>query len=565
MKIRNKHGVALVVSLFVIVILISVASIFVVRAVTENNAVKKELNSGKAFYVAEAGAQLGLDGINTLINDNLRDTISSANPNVVGNKAESYVSSGDGLGFLEEYVKDGGTSQIVITGQQADFSGGVTQLGDGSYDFDIAITEKDNPVSVGVDAWDFTYNYEVTSSGSFSGSSRNIMINGDFTVRVQKDNFAKYALFTDHHGMPSGSTVWFTNSTDFEGPIHTNERFSFAYNPGGTFDGAVTQQNSRARFYNNGRSILSNSDANGVIDVPTFSDSFSRGESQIVLPSAVQKNDLADQAKGGQNLLGNGIFLANDGSNVVGGIFTRGDTDIEMSVDGSGNAVYTLTEGGTTKTVTVDIDNDQTTLSQGGLPDQVYSGVPSGTDNVGTIIYVDGEVSNLSGTVQKDTELTVSSENDIVIADNVLYEDYTAAVGNPGDPGYVAPNATGTENLLGILSWGGDVRIGATAPDDVNIHGIILARGGMFTVDSYDNWGVGERGITTLLGGVITDFYGAFGQFNGRTGEMGAGYGRNFIYDNRTLQGKSPPYFPTLNVFIAFTDDISDNLVWQEK
>jgi hypothetical protein len=28
--------------------------------------------------------------------------------------------------------------------------------------------------------------------------------------------------------------------------------------------------------------------------------------------------------------------------------------------------------------------------------------------------------------------------------------------------------------------------------------------------------------------------------------------------------GEAPPYFPTLNTFIAFTNDITDKLVWQE-
>ena len=62
---------------------------------------------------------------------------------------------------------------------------------------------------------------------------------GDFIVRVRKDNFAKFALFTDHHGLPSGDTVWFTGETNFAGPIHTNERYNFAFDPSGIFEGEV--------------------------------------------------------------------------------------------------------------------------------------------------------------------------------------------------------------------------------------------------------------------------------------------------------------------------------------
>jgi hypothetical protein len=65
-----------------------------------------------------------------------------------------------------------------------------------------------------------------------------------------------------------------------------------------------------------------------------------------------------------------------------------------------------------------------------------------------------------------------------------------------------------------------------------------------------------------MLGGTITDKYGAFGQMD-QSGNPIHGYGRNFVYDERMLQGKSPPYYPTLTTFIAFTNDISDKLVWQ--
>jgi len=80
----------------------------------------------------------------------------------------------------------------------------------------------------------------------------------------------------------------------------------------------------------------------------------------------------------------------------------------------------------------------------------------------------------------------------------------------------------------------------------------------------YDNQGVGGRGTATLLGGVITDFYGAFGLFNGSTGTQLSGYGRNFVFDDRMASGNAPPYFPSLNTFIAFTNDITDKMIWQE-
>ncbi|MCR4336178.1 MAG: hypothetical protein NUV91_00005, partial [Candidatus Omnitrophica bacterium] len=234
------------------------------------------------------------------------------------------------------------------------------------------------------------------------------------------------------------------------------------------------------------------------------------------------------------------------------------------------NATYTITQDATTKVVTVDIPNNQTTVQTVGGGASTYAGLPDGVDNLGTIVYVDGAITSLGGTVQKDTEVTISTENDIVISDHLKYTKYNEN-GNPGDPDYVAPHVPTDKNdpdygknLLGLVAWGGNVRIGTSAPDNVDVHAVTMARNGYFQVDNYNSAAVGPRGTATLLGGAITQFYGAFGLFNGQTGAQVSGYGRNFVYDSRTLLGKSPPYFPSMRAFIAFTNDIMDKKVFQQ-
>ncbi len=567
MRLTNNKGIALVISLLCVIVLLTLSSVFVLRTITEKKTADQQARLTQAFYVTEGGAQAGLDQLKTLINENLKDTVTAANPQVLGNKANSYVTSGDGVGFLIEFVKKQGVAQLTLNGTQAIYNVAATTLGNGNYTVTIIITEKSNPVTVGVDQWDFPYYYRIQATGTVGSTPRKAVLSGDFTVRVQKDNFAKFALFTDHHKLPSGTTVWFTNKTNFAGPVHTNELLSFAFNPSGTFDGAVTQQNTKARFFNNGSSILLDADNNAPKDVPVFNAGFTRGVAQIVLESSVQKADLYLQARGGDSTTPpNGIYVANDGTALTGGIFVRGNATLTMSVDGSDNAIYTVTEGSTTKVITVDKVSNQTTVNTVGSGAVTYQGQPDGLDDLGTIIYVDGTVNSFQGTVQKDTEVTLSSENDIVIGSDVKYADYTPAVGLPGTTGYVPPSATGKTNLLGLISWGGNVRIGTMAPNNVNLHGIVMARGtqGVFTVDNYNNTTVGPRGTATLLGGVITQFYGAFGLFNSSTGQQLSGYGRNFVYDDRAATGKSPPYFPTMKTFTAFTNDITDKIVWQE-
>jgi len=576
MILNNNRGTALILTLMVIVVLLIFGGVFVLRSVNEWNSAQNEKKIAEAYYIAEAAKESGFYKIDELINTYMYTKINNTNPQKVGNQAKQYVNNDDGLGFLYEYVVDGGAELLTLDGggTEATYSESTTSLGSGAYVYDIVITEKADPSEITNDIWDFPYNYEIRAVGSIGSISQKVYLVGDFTVRVQRDNFAKYALFTDHHTMKpadGGANVWFTDKTNFAGPIHTNERYNFAFNPSGIFESEVTQHLSKARFYNNGSPILLDADNNSPRDVPTFNDDFDRGYDEIVLESSVHKADLYEQARGTDNTTGDGIFIENNGTSITAGIYIHGNSTIEMGVDGSDNATYTIVQGSTTKIVTVDIPNNQTSIETVGVGTDVYQGKPDGLDDLGTIIYVDGHINSFKGTVQRDTEVTVSAENDITISGDILYSEYTPAVGNPGDAGYVPPNADGKTNLLGIISWGEDVQIGTTAPDDVNVHGIVMARNGVFQVDNYnktdydeDGFSEGPRGTATLLGGAITQFYGAFGLFNGSTGSQISGYGRNFIYDSRTQVGKSPPYFPSMKTFIAFTNDITDRVAYRE-
>ncbi len=560
---KNKKGVTFVGTLLFTVLLLGMSAVFLLRAVNEANLAKSEREETGAFYAAQGGGQAALNQMDTLINTYLQNTIVSTNPSVVISNANSKVSSGDGIGWLVSNVKYNNAAVLTQNDEQAEYTQNAA-LGNANYTYKIIMTEKSDPTTVGTNAWDFLYSYRIESKGSLGGAGKEIYISGDFTVRVQKDNFAKYALFTNVHTMQSGTYVWFTDKTNFAGPVHTNDRLSFAKNPSGTFYSTVTQVQQTARFYNNGSPILLNANNNSTIDVPTFYSGFTRNASSITLSSPTTQQDVIDQAKGGQTFSSNGIYVPNNGTTLSGGIYVKGDGNISLSVVG-GNPVYTVSQGSATKKVTVNYSTSQTTVEDVSAgSSQTYSSLPDGIDNAGTIIHVDGNISSVSGTVQSATELTISSSNDIVISNHLRYSSYTPGSGTPGTSGYVPPNADGTTNLLGLVSWGGNVRVGTSAPNNVEVHGSILAQNGVFQVDNYNDQSVGSRGTATLLGGVISNNYGAFGLFNGTTGQQIAGYGRNFVYDGRFQQGKAPPYFPSLSTFIAFTNDITDQLVWQE-
>ena len=565
MRNDNNKGMALIGTMYFAVILYAISGMFVLRVINENNLISVEKATSESFYAAQGGAEEAMRQLDELINTDLSDTINAASPSGVVNFAQNQVNAGDGLGWLVYAVRKNNAAQLGQNGDQAEYSQSSTIEGIG-YSYTITITEKNDPVDTGLDAWDFSYSYAVESVGSVGDISKRVKISGDFSVQVQRDNFAKYALFTNTQTTTSGSNVWFTDKTNFSGPLHSNGRFNFAFNPSGTFDSTVQQEEQQARFYNNGWTVLIDADNNGATDVPVFNSDFDRGVSTVSLSSATLESDMVDQVDGKLNINSDGIYVPSQAGNTTGGIIVEGDCSIIMSVDGNDNAVYSIVQVGTTKNITVDRTNNQTSVETVGVSTDVYVGLPNGQDNAGSIIYVNGDITSLGGTVQRDTELTIASNSDIVIQNNILYSDYDAGSGTPGVSGYVAPSVTEaageTKNLLGLVSWNGDVLIGTSAPDDVSIHATVLSSSGVFTVDDYNSGS--PRGTATILGGVITNNYGAFGLFNGSTGQQISGYGRNFAYDQRMSGGSAPPYFPTLDAFLAFSDDIDDKLVWQE-
>lgn len=563
---KNK-GIVLIVSLMVMAVILVLTGVYFSSLLSEKRAADNQRYILQALSLSESGLQHAEAELRERIRTDLKNRAETVRQSSV---IQAYITANDSLGFLRDYAYAAGDSQFSVANNTATLSVAPLALNtavQGQYTATITVTANGNPTKDPIaDIYYFPYNYTIDATGTNTAVTPNIQralrfSGGSFTVTVRRDTFAKYALFTNNHQSPGGSTIWFTNNTNFTGPIHTNTRFSFANNPSGVFSEEVTQGLTTARFYNNGWPRILNADSNPPFDVPTFQNGFSRGVSQINLPSSVTQQDLKSQATGGQNDAPwlSGIYLPNAGGSLAGGIYVKGDaSSLAMSVDGNDRPVYTITQGSNTKAVTVDYATNQTIVANvsgsGGTPAGTYSGIPDGVTDEGILIYDNGRINNFSGTVQSDTQVTVSSDSDIVINNNVMYQSYNAGA---------SPDATGYTNLLGILTWNGNVRIGTSAPNDINIHGIVMAAGrnGIFTVDDYASGS--PRGTATLLGGAITDFYGAFGTFSGATPR--SGYGRNFAYDSRMLSGTAPPFFPYMNYFTSFDNGGLDNkMTWQD-
>jgi hypothetical protein len=418
----------------------------------------------------------------------------------------------------------------------------------------------------------FRYAYTITGAATDGNVARQLALEGAFTITLQNDNFARYALFTNQQAS-GGTAVWFTNRTSFSGPVHTNGKFNFANNPSGHFTDTVTSANvnpatgakysppTHAVYYNSGSSRELDADRNGDLDVPVFENGFTRNVDHIPMPAGTTANRHVEKALGmAEGALGDGslpsnplslsagVHLGTSGGAMTGGIYvnsgTGGSTNpVSLALGGGSTATYSVTIDGATTTVTVNPATRQTSLRAPSGAVTTYAGVPNG------MLFVNGRVGSLAGTLQRDAQVTIAATNDIIITNNVVYETYAAGS---------TPSAEGTTNLLGLLSWNGNVRMGTAAPNDISVHATVMTPTGEFRVDSYNSGA--PRGTATVLGGVIENTYGPFGTFGSAT----TGYGRNFVYDTRMRKGMSPPYFPTIARVITTVTGLNERPNWQQ-
>lgn len=401
----------------------------------------------------------------------------------------------------------------------------------------------------------YTYVYTITSRGEKTDFnprlSLTITTTGKIEGNVSVENFARFALFTNNHTLPNGQSVWFTSRTIFRGPVHSNTEIAFAYTP--TFTDQVSSSASTALFYNNGSNRRLNADSNPPHDTPIFQRGFIRGVSSIGLPPSTdtqlsaslggtytgtfpnenQRNQYIRQMLGlsvNNNPPPDGIYTQTILNG--GGIYIQGDATIQFGIDSQNRAVYTITQGSNTYIFTIDEVRNKTFLRIGSNTIEI-NGLPNG------VIYVNGQINSVKGTIQRNQKITLCVRNNVTIDDHIRYEN---------DP-LRNPDAI---NILGIISENGNILINPPSthsdadpsdPDlDLEIDATLMAPKGVVQVTNYDTRAA--RGDVILTGGIISNYYGAFGTF-GSGGTPRTGYGREFWYDYRMREGYAPPFFPT--------------------
>jgi hypothetical protein len=155
-------------------------------------------------------------------------------------------------------------------------------------------------------------------------------------------------------------------------------------------------------------------------------------------------------------------------------------------------------------------------------------------------------------------KITVGARQDVNITSDLKYESPPCIGTSVANPDCSNKEA---ENILGIFSGQGDIVIKTPvndlnqpnpvfAPPNVTIHATLLAAGGAIPgttnrlgrirVDGYQY--ATNQGNLNLLGGLIENYYGAFGTFSATSQ---TGYGRNIIYDERSDDNVTSPFFYT--------------------
>jgi hypothetical protein len=457
-------------------------------------------------------------------------------------------------------------SGAIITSPMDFFPAGGLTYEDEDLGFQVLTTFEFADSALVTTSQTFNYKYSSVAVGSaFLSGERNLISQGTLRLSASRGSFADYLIFTDVHYTPDGQQIWFHTTGYFDGRVHSNGKLRFAYFP--TFEDLVTSHPQLATYYNNGYPKDLDADRNGDRDVPNFYGGFERGVDEIPLPensfsqeraalgyAATDTTQLSNAQRKvalgidplDPNPIPTGIYVPNDTTSVTGGIYVVGDLDkLRFSIDDDGFQNYLLTdENSVTKKVVLDKKNNRTKVYAGG--DSVfYSGLPRG------MIYGTGKMSDVGGgvrvdgappaSIEEDTQVTVTAEDDIIIEKDVVYEDIE-----------------NSDGILGLYSSGGDVRISTSAPDELMIDAFVFAAGeyGAFKVDNY-NYG-SYRGQVHVRGGAVQRYYGAFGTFN----QYGAstGYGRHFSYDRRGLE---PPYYPLTCVF-KIDRPVPHTTVWRE-
>lgn len=425
--------------------------------------------------------------------------------------------------------------------------------------------------------------YLTTSTGTVGTYKRVVKAQGTLNIRMGGVFVSQYLMLADDGGGFNNGNPYnfFGNGMIYDGPVHFNKNWLIWGSPKFTM-GATTAES--AIYWNDASQSLNatNAQKRTVQAWGSSKPDWGTGGLQYSQPAATLPKNAYSQQNAALGLdatsatvpslatictqlslapcpaaIPAGTYLPANG-----GIYIQGDAQISMSVGTNDSQIYKVVTGTTTTTITVDYTNNVTCRQVGTGP--VTCTAPARTGNLPGAsgngqVFVNGSITALTGpartgalpsnptnspvpavippAVSRKSQLNISATTNIDITGDITYQD---------DP----RNVTGAKNVIAYTAGTGNVQIGAAAPNDVYVHGSVLAgaNGKGFAVVNYNKRAV--SGQIHLLGSMAESVDPPRGVGNSTT--FLYGYGDDFSYDKRLLNGSvAPPFFPTTGAFAA--------------
>ncbi|GGS17049.1 DUF4900 domain-containing protein [Deinococcus knuensis] len=434
---------------------------------------------------------------------------------------------------------------------------------------------------------------DVVVTGRAGAATRTVRVRSNLptlNLLVSQPSLAPYALLTNHHfnsaaSENSSDRITFTSRTLFSGPVHTNQQFMFQGKP--WFGGAVTSAGCPAGSlgpqcnaitkaaaqpgayfagtYRSAADMTPSASAptecatgdTACAANPSIAPTFAAGVDwdSPVLPLPINGNNQQAAAQAG------GIAIAGNVSSLSLYRDTVGGQDVQrvtFTTDASGAPVTTQLAFGTDRRLRI-LAPDGSWQDATRNPDGTFApGTPAAGFN--GVIHVSGNVGSLNAgpnaasgaAIAPFAGVTLAADGDIDITSDLRYADPPCSGAHTRNPdGTVTPapcTNLNAQNILGIYASQGNVNLirpgngkATELGNNPTIHAVLMAGQGAVQVDGYNTGGA--LGSVNLIGGVIENYYGAFGTTSGDVQQTG--YSRNFVFDPRTLAGLRPPYFPT--------------------
>jgi Tfp pilus assembly protein PilX len=591
---RDERGIALVIMLVILSLTTALGLAMYVSANSDLVINGFYRNFHGSFYAADSGLNIARAQLLNQLVGSVPGTFAVppiANPAAVATSANNYVTTnyGNFVSLNASQAANSWKEQFKVTG--VTFS-----LAPGS----PTVTTRDasnNPTG-----YSYIYNYSLTAMGAAQGTEQaSVSESGSLILGISASStttqvsFASFGTFIDNYPTCLG---WLVPGT-MTGPMFTNGAWQFTT---GTyiFTDPVSQANPNADYWFGSTCVQSPTSSyqkGSQLIKPKFQGGFNLAQPTVPLPpnDFSQKRAVldgtgtnttnptsAEMAAVLKNISGgawssgatSGVYLAygpSSGANVMtgGGIYVEGNATVTLSPSGGSAQVFSITQGSTTTTVTVDPlatpplgwgcpsgTVGTTTIKSGATTTNVCSTPKNYTTGgtAATMLYVNGAITGLKGpaagqaAVQDGAQITITAKNDVTITGDVLYktEPVTTTQNQvvPGTSPACCPNSTvdtlipGHDNdqVLGIFTSTGNFNLNTTQTN-------IQVDGAIATISQ-----TGHGGIKNT-GSAINTFTNVGSQTQNSIYSAAIST-QNVYFDRRFTNrpGFAPPWFPSTTI-----------------